>query len=111
MRLIHELMAKYPGLAKDATRSPRAAIRLFCLECMGGNSAEVAKCTCTPESILPCPLYRYRFRHIPNNPDNPQVIGVEKTIQGEPPAHEPNLAAKIDSSGPGEPTAALVGKI
>jgi len=55
-RLIHALRAKYPGLDRDAKQgSRRAAIRLFCLECMGGSSGDVAGCE---ERI--CPLWLYR---------------------------------------------------
>ena len=32
------------------------AIRLKCLDCCCGNSAEVRRCTCTS-----CPLWRYRM--------------------------------------------------
>lgn len=34
----------------------KKAIRLKCLDCCAGNSAEVRKCTC-----YNCPLYRYRM--------------------------------------------------
>lgn len=34
----------------------KKAIRLKCLDCCAGNSAEVRKCTC-----YNCPLYRYRL--------------------------------------------------
>ena len=36
-------------------RSRKAAIRAFCLECMGYQSAEVNRCTAPA-----CPLYPYR---------------------------------------------------
>ena len=35
--------------------SPRAAIKAFCLECVGWNRQEVARCTATA-----CPLWTYR---------------------------------------------------
>lgn len=54
--LIHELRRKYPGLAKRADAgSALAAVRLHCIECMGGVRSEVEICT-APE----CPLYPYR---------------------------------------------------
>lgn len=62
-RVIHRLRQQYPGLSKRAdTGSRQAAIRLFCLECMGGNSAEVKKC-CARE----CPLWSYREGKKPEN--------------------------------------------
>lgn len=54
-RLIDALRTKYPGLDKKSKGNPLAAIRLFCLECMGGARAEVD--TCTSEQ---CSLYVYR---------------------------------------------------
>lgn len=37
------------------------AIRLKCIDCCAGNKNEVKLCTCTQ-----CPLYEYRFGHIPS---------------------------------------------
>lgn len=43
--LIFEIRHKYSGQARRAdTGSPRAAIRLGCLECMGGSRAKVTNC-------------------------------------------------------------------
>jgi len=57
MRLITELLEKYPGLAKSHLRGSRgASIRLFCLECCGGIQSEVRACT-----DLKCTLWRYRM--------------------------------------------------
>jgi hypothetical protein len=66
MRLIHEIREKRPALAKKADNgTPSAAIRLFCLECVGGSALDVRNCT-APE----CPLLNFRmgrgFRHIKN---------------------------------------------
>lgn len=56
-RLIHELRAKFPRLAKSADKSSRkAAIRLFCLECMGGSPSDVRAC-----DSKDCPLHNYRM--------------------------------------------------
>lgn len=55
-RLIEQLRAKYPALAKRSKRAPLAAIRLFCLECMGGDHNEVTACTAPL-----CSLYPFRF--------------------------------------------------
>lgn len=58
-RLIHELRRKLPGLSGRSLRGSRgAAIRLFCLECMGGSRPEVKACS-APE----CPLFLYRDGH------------------------------------------------
>lgn len=43
------------------TKSPRKAIRIFCLECCGFLPVEVNKCT-----SLGCPLYPYRQGGWPN---------------------------------------------
>lgn len=52
-RLIDEIRSKYPGLARKADGgNPRAGIRLFCLECMGGNRGDVDGC----ETRL-CPIW------------------------------------------------------
>jgi hypothetical protein len=56
-RLIHEIRRKRPGYAKRADKGSRScAIRLFCIECMGGVSAEVKKCEATD-----CPLHSFRM--------------------------------------------------
>jgi hypothetical protein len=56
-RVIDELRAKLPGLRKrELAGHPRAAIRFFCLECMGGSAAEVKRCT-----VQKCALYPHRF--------------------------------------------------
>jgi hypothetical protein len=43
------------------TKSPRKAIRIFCLECCGYVKKEVENCT-----GLACPLYAYRLGGWPN---------------------------------------------
>jgi len=41
-------------------RWPKSAIKAFCLECVGWQRAEVARCT-----ALACPLWAYRpFRRV-----------------------------------------------
>lgn len=37
-----ELRAQFPGLAKST--APRAAAKLFCIECMGGSLREAREC-------------------------------------------------------------------
>ena len=57
MRLIEMLRQRNPGMAKRADSGSRAAaIRLFCLQCYGGNRAEVRRCT-----EYTCPLWPYRM--------------------------------------------------
>ena len=56
-RLIDDLRRRFPGLAKRAARGVQAAaIRLHCIECMGGDRAEVAQCTARD-----CPLFEFRL--------------------------------------------------
>jgi hypothetical protein len=45
----------YRGIAADALRSRAAAVKLFCLECVGYVRKDVTHCT-APK----CPLYRWR---------------------------------------------------
>jgi hypothetical protein len=47
-------------------RSPRAAIKSFCLECVGWQRSEVRRCT-----ALACPLWPYR-------PGHGRVVGTER---------------------------------
>jgi hypothetical protein len=42
-------------------QSPLKAIRLFCLECMGYNAAEVVDCKGDTSEPACCPLYYFRF--------------------------------------------------
>lgn len=42
--LREEIEKKYSGTAKKAKSQPRAAIRLFCIECMGGDYGEAKTC-------------------------------------------------------------------
>lgn len=39
-----EVRSKYPALAERARTGPKAAIRLFCIECMGGSRSEARTC-------------------------------------------------------------------
>lgn len=75
-RLIYELKRKYPSKARRAQRSPLAAIRLFCLECMGGSFVEVKVCTCTD-----CTLHPFRFDSRPRI--GQPILAPETTFQGE----------------------------
>ena len=54
---LKDMPPKYRGLYKRAMggKSKSAAIRAFCLECMGWVGSEVRRCTAPA-----CPLYPYR---------------------------------------------------
>ena len=45
----------YRAIAADASRSRAAAVKLFCLECVGYSRKDATACTATR-----CPLYRWR---------------------------------------------------
>lgn len=72
-RLLDHLKHTHPGLAVRAQRSAVAAIRLHCLECLGGSPMEVRQCG---NSV--CPLHPFRMGHRPEGeqkkelpPDHP----------------------------------------
>ena len=69
-----EMPRKYrPAYLKAAkgTASPRAAIKAFCLECVGWQGAEVDLCTARA-----CPLYAYRpFQCVPSPGVVPPTAG------------------------------------
>ena len=55
--LLLQLIEQNPGMTRAArTGSAKKAIRLFCLECLGGSPSEVKGCT---DNI--CPLWPYRL--------------------------------------------------
>ena len=74
MRLIEELRQRFPGLAKRANSGSRqAAIRLFCMECMGGQTKEVNTCE---ENV--CPLHPFRIdshKKQPSASETGDVVG------------------------------------
>jgi hypothetical protein len=57
-RLVEEIKRKYPGLAARAAHSTLPAVRLFCLDCMGGSRDEVAACTAPDCFLFPFRLGR-----------------------------------------------------
>ena len=73
--------------------SPLKAIRMFCLECCGGSSKEVAACSVNPEDITKtkltdddmeyegCPLWEFRFGHNPKREKRKK--GLSTTKNGE----------------------------
>ena len=56
IRLSPEEMAELGHIPKSAAK----AIREFCISCMGGSRAEVARCT-----SVACPLWPFRFGKSP----------------------------------------------
>lgn len=57
MRFCDEIRQKYPGLARKSDGgNTRAAIRLFCMECMGGQRTMVNNCP-----TVHCSLWRWRM--------------------------------------------------
>lgn len=60
-KLIDILRAKRPGLARRVDLGhPLAAVRMFCLQCVGDSALDVKRC-----AIDDCPLYRFRFGRRP----------------------------------------------
>lgn len=54
--VLAKLRRTYPGLAQRAEKWPTKAIRLFCLDCMGGSAKCVNECEASS-----CPLHPFRF--------------------------------------------------
>jgi len=54
----NEILSKFPGLAKST--APRAAIKLFCIECMGGSLRDAR--ACESRGCFLWPLWRDRVR-------------------------------------------------
>ena len=77
-KLIAELRRKHPILADRATRGRAAAVRLFCLECMGGQRSGPAVC-----GVSDCALYPFRTGHF-----GVQEAREEATRCGDSPAPE-----------------------
>lgn len=69
MTVKDELTAKYPKLAARAKTSPLRALRMFCLECMGGSPVDVKACT-APE----CTLYPFRLGKLPLTDEQRQSL-------------------------------------
>jgi hypothetical protein len=59
MKTDREVPAVYAGIATRARSSRAAAVRLFCLQCVGYTRKDVTNCT-APK----CPLYPHRpYQH------------------------------------------------
>jgi len=69
-----ELAAKSPRVATSAQsgRSRAAALKLMCLECVGGTRAHISDCT-----DKGCPLWLYRPYQRDDEPDDAVEGGVE----------------------------------
>jgi len=65
MAIIHRVRANGKGKTRIVELTPRRAIRLMCIECMGFNRLEIDKCTVTL-----CPLYPYRHKGKPQSVEN-----------------------------------------
>lgn len=75
MSFREQLKDKYPKTFAARDRgSPRAAVKLQCLECVGGIRADVASCT-----DRGCPLYVVR----PYKTDGEQPVRVRTSVQME----------------------------
>jgi hypothetical protein len=76
-RIEETLCEARPALAARAYKgnSPMAAVRLFCLACMGGSASEVAKCT---DKV--CSLWRFRYGKRPT----PRKVVPKVKPEGEP---------------------------
>lgn len=75
-----ELKLKYPKVARNAVRQPKAAIKLFCLECVGGDYGEAKRCA---ESS--CSLWPYAFkRGKAGAPDTDKVSYSQEEPAGVP---------------------------
>lgn len=69
--LARELAKKWPKMeAARQAGSRRAAIRMFCLTCMGGDTAEVRRCASTD-----CPLHLFRMGTFKGDATTPAETG------------------------------------
>lgn len=59
MAIIHRVRANGKGKTKVVSMTPRRAIRLFCLECMGFNRLEIGNCG---DPLYPLFPYRHDGR-------------------------------------------------
>lgn len=60
----------YRGIAAQARRSRAAAVKLFCLECVGFARADVANCTARR-----CPLFAWRPYQRGDDDATPEISG------------------------------------
>ena len=71
MAVLHKVRADGQGKTKVVSITPRRAIRLFCLECMGFNRLEIGNCS---DSL--CPLFPFKHdgrpRIVKNNVSHPE---------------------------------------
>lgn len=77
-----EIIARYPGLSSRRNRSPLAAIRLNCVECMGGDRGEAANCQERGCFLWPFGLAARRLRLAARPPSDPVVCGLESVLTG-----------------------------
>ncbi len=55
MNFRDEMAAKYPAMVEKAKKSRLVAIRLFCVECMGGSRNDAKAC-----KTVDCSLHAHR---------------------------------------------------
>jgi len=71
--LVDEVREKHPKMAQRADSGSRAAaIRIFCLTCMGGQVSLVRSCT-APR----CPLYNFRLGHFEDQNETDENSGTQ----------------------------------
>ena len=70
--------------------TPLRAVRLKCLDCMGGSAHDVRLCP-----IPDCPLYPWRMGHRPKRPKAP--TGPQEPVSGRYAAWEYNNPAERSS--------------
>lgn len=72
-----ELKAKHPKTYERAAAGSRAsAIKLMCLECVGGVRADIYSCT-----DCGCPLYPFRPRKIDSSVQSPEKNAVPENFK------------------------------
>lgn len=103
-----EIRAKYPERAARAGKSAKSAIRLFCIECCGGDTGEARKCKVTDCFLWP---HVKVWREQP-----PSEVGETSTDSPSPAVERrppPPRAAKGKEKGPplDRTPGALIGKM
>jgi hypothetical protein len=97
--LANELRERYPGIGRkaDYENSRAAAIKLFCLQCMGGSRQAVAGC-----EAYSCPLFTFRSYGDPERPARavPSLEWYEGQVSEEQREKGLRLARGTDEEGP-----------
>jgi hypothetical protein len=73
MTFREELRLKYPKMhVRAEAGSRKASMRLMCLECVGGDVAEITRCTDGG-----CPMYQWR----PKTQNRPSEVSIIDTCE------------------------------